>query len=189
MRRVTLFLLVLVTSVFAREVTFNDMPVTLNSNGLKVGDKAPKFHAVTIDMQETVIGGAKDKIQVIAFVPSLNTGTCQLETIEFNKQVAGMNNVEFSIVSKDLPFAQEQFCKDNKITNIQTVSDYKDSNVALRYGATISAPVMLEGLFARVIYIVDKFGVIKYVEVVRDIAIEPNYKAIMKALKKVRGGY
>lgn len=189
MKRVVIILILMATSMLARDVTFNDVPVTLNSNGLKIGDKAPVFNAVNVDMEEVVVGGKKDKVQVIAFVPSLNTGTCQLETVEFNKKVAGMQNVILSVVSKDLPFAQDQFCKDNKITNIQTVSDYKDANEVLRYGATISAPVMLEGLFARLVYIVDRSGKIAYVEVVKDIAIEPNYSAIMKALKKVRGGY
>lgn len=189
MKRVVAILVMILGSLIAREVTFNGVPVTLNSHGFKIGDKVPAFTAVNIDMEEVSVGGEKDKVQVIAFVPSLNTGTCQLETIEFNKQIAGMQNVMLYVVSKDLPFAQQKFCRDNKITNIQTVSDYKDSYIALRYGTTISEPVMLEGLFARVVYIIDRKGRVAYIEKVQDIATEPDYKAIMKALKQVRGGY
>ena len=175
-----------VSLAFGTMVSFNSAPVTLNSNGLKVGDFAPMFNATTIDFEDTVVGGKKNKVQVIAFVPSLDTKTCRLETIEFNKKIANMKNVILIIVSKDLPFTQKRFCRDNSIKNIETVSDYKDANNALRYGTTISAPAFLEGFFGRVVYIVDTKGKIAYVEVVKEITEQPNYDRIIKALKQVR---
>jgi hypothetical protein len=39
-------------------------------------------------MQEVTVGGAKSKVQIIAFVPSIDTDTCALETVYFNKRVA-----------------------------------------------------------------------------------------------------
>jgi len=186
MKKIGLMLIAAVSLAFGTIVSFNGAPVTLNSNGLKVGDLAPRFNATTIDFEDTVVGGKKNRVQVIAFVPSLDTRACRLETIEFNKQIAKMKNVLLTIVSKDLPFTQKRFCRDHSIKNIETVSDYKDANNAKRYGTTISAPAFLEGFFGRVVYIVDTKGKIVYVEVVKEITEQPNYNRIMQALNKTR---
>jgi thiol peroxidase len=97
-----------------------------------------------------------------------------------------MKNVTITVVSKDLPFAQGRFCKSNKIKNITTVSDFKDAKNTLKYGTTITSPKNLEGYFGRVVYIVDTKGKIAYVQIVKEITKEPNYKAIIKALKKIK---
>ncbi len=181
-----LFALVLLTSVvWATSVTFKNEEVNLNSKGLKIGDIAPTFMAVNKDFMEVSVGGAKDKVQVIAFVPSFDTGVCKLETITFNEKISQMKNVEVILVSKDLPFAIGRFCSDNKIKNVNTVSDYKDANNALRYGSTISAPVFLEGFFGRVVYVVNTDGKITYKEVVSEITDEPNYEKVIKAVNSL----
>jgi thiol peroxidase len=175
-------IVLLSASLLAGTVTFKGEEVTLNSNGLKVGMDAPAFPAVNKEFAEVVVGGKSDKIQIIAFVPSFDTDVCKLETLAFNDKVSKMKNVIVKAVSKDLPFAIGRFCHDNKITNVITLSDYKDENSALRYGATISAPVFLEGFFGRVVYVVDTNGKIVYKEVVSEIASEPDYEKIIKVV-------
>ena len=185
MKKILIVLTLLVSVAFGTTVAFNGMKVTLNSDGLGVGDEAPSFSATTINFQDVVVGGKKDKIQVLAFVTSLDTTTCELQTIAFNKKIADMKNIHVSIISKDLPFAQKNFCGNHGIKNVQTLSDYKGANNAKRYGTTISAPAFLEGFFARVVYIIDREGKIAYVQVVKDIANEPNYDEVMKVIKQI----
>ena len=185
MRKIILGLTFLVSASFATTVAFNGLAVTLNSDGLKVGDNAPAFTATNIEFQDTVVGGQKDKLQVLAFIPSLDTNTCELETIAFNKKVEEMSHAQVTIISKDLPFAQKNFCGNHNIKNVQTVSDYKDANNAKRYGTTISAPAFLEGFFGRVVYVIDTKGKVAYVQVVKEIADEPNYEEVMQVLKKI----
>ena len=178
--------LVLLTSfMWATTVSFKGEEVTLNSKGLKVGMDAPSFMAVTKDFTEVEVGGKKDKVQVIAFIPSFDTSTCKLETMAFNQKISQMKNVIVTVVSKDLPFSIGRFCRDNKIKNVLTVSDYKDANNVLRYGSTISAPVFLEGFFARTIYVVDINGKIAYREVVKEITEEPNYNEVIRAVNRL----
>jgi thiol peroxidase len=186
-----IFALILLSSLvwgtWGTAVTFKGEEVILNSKGLKVGDMAPLFMAVNKDFMEVSVGGAKDKVQVIAFVPSFDTGVCKLETMAFNQKASKMKNVEVILVSKDLPFALGRFCNDNNIKNVNTVSDYKDANNVLRYGVTISSPVFLEGFFGRVIYVVDTDGKITYKEVVREITNEPDYDKVIKAVNRLTG--
>jgi len=178
-------IVLLSASLLASTVSFKGEEVTLNSKGLEVGMDAPVFPAVDKEFKEVIVGGKNDKIQIIAFVPSFDTDVCKLETLAFNDKVSKMENVIVKAVSKDLPFAIGRFCHDNKITNVITVSDYKDENSALRYGATISAPVFLEGFFGRVVYVVDTNGKIAYKEVVSEITNEPNYEKILDVVKRL----
>ena len=181
-----IFTLILLSSVvWATTVTFKGEEVTLNSKGIKVGHDAPEFTVVSKDFTEVKVGGKKDKVQVIAFIPSFDTSTCKLETIAFNQKMSEMKNVIVTIISKDLPFSIENFCRDNKIKNVMTLSDYKDANNVLRYGATISAPAFLEGFFSRVVYVVDTNGKVAYKEVVKEIIDEPNYNEVIRAVNRL----
>lgn len=178
--------LVLFTSLlWSTTVTFKGEEVTLNSNGLKLGMQAPVFTAVDKDFREITVGGKSDKVQVIAFIPSFDSDVCKRETIVFNQKVSKMKNVNLMVISKDLPFALGRFFHDNKIKNIITLSDYKDANNVLRYGATISSPIFLEGFFGRVVYVVDTNGEVTYKEVVQELSDEPNYENIINAVNRL----
>jgi thiol peroxidase len=177
-----LALALLTSSLWATSVTFKGEEVTLNSNGLKLGMQAPVFKAVDKDFMEVTVGGKSDKVQVIAFIPSFDSDVCKRETIVFNQKVSKMKNVNLMVISKDLPFALGRFFHDNKIKNVMTLSDYKDANNVLRYGATISSPIFLEGFFGRVVYVVDTNGKVTYKEVVPELSDEPNYENIINAV-------
>lgn len=178
--------IVLLSSVlWATTVTFKGDEVTLNSKGLKVGQDAPVFTVVNKNFAEVTVGGKRDKVQVVAFIPSFDSGTCKLETIAFNNKISEMKNVVVTVISKDLPFAIGKFCADNKIKNVITLSDYKDANNVLRYGATISAPVFLEGFFARIVYVIDTNGKVAYKEVVKELTEEPNYNEVIRAVNRL----
>ncbi len=180
-----LALVLLTSSLWATSVTFKGEEVSLNSNGLKIGMEAPVFTAVNKDFAEVTVGGKKDKVQVIAFIPSFDSDVCKRETIVFNQKVSKMKNVNLMVISKDLPFALGRFFHDNKIKNIITLSDYKDANNVLRYGATISSPIFLEGFFGRVVYVVDTNGKVTYKEVVPELSDEPNYENIINAVNSL----
>ncbi|AYQ57700.1 hypothetical protein THERMOT_1614 [Bathymodiolus thermophilus thioautotrophic gill symbiont] len=165
---------------------FLEHKVVTNNQGLKIGDDAPKFVVVSNDLKEVTVGGAKDKVQIIAFVPSIDTDTCALETVYFNKQVAKMDNVEINIISKDTPFAFSRFCKASDVKNVNTLSDYKGASNAKKYGSVIASPKFLEKFFARTVYIVDTKGKVAYKQVVAHIEKEPNYKDILAALKDIK---
>ena len=180
-----LLLVFLASSLWATSVTFKGEEVTLNNDGLQIGMDAPVFAAVNKDFREVAVGGKKDKVQVIAFIPSFDSDTCKLETMAFNQKVSEMENVIVTVISKDLPFALGRFIHANKIKNIITLSDYKDADNALKYGTTIVSPVFLEEFFSRVVYIVDTNGKIVYKEVVQELSDEPDYENIIKAVNSL----
>ncbi len=157
--------------------------VALYGNQVNVGDKAPVVTLPNSSLEEVTIGGAQNKAQLIVAVPSLDTPVCAMETRKFNEEAAKVENTVVCVVSMDLPFAAKRFCSTEGVENLQVLSDYREKCFSTQYG-TLIAEGPLRGLSARVIFVVDKNGVITYKEIVPEITEEPNYEAALAALKK-----
>ncbi len=167
----------------AQTVNLKGNPVTLVGPALSVGDNAPEAIVVTKDLEEKAIGGKKDKVQVIITVPSLDTPVCETETKKFNEIMAGMEGVDVTVVSMDLPFAQKRFCESFNIQNVTVASDFRYRDME-KYGVLIGEGA-LKGLLARAVFIVDKEGKIAYIQLVPEITQEPNYDEVVNKVKEL----
>jgi len=167
----------------AQTVNLKGNPVALCGPTLEVGQKAPEAVVVTKDLQEKVIGGAKDVVQVIITVPSLDTPVCETETKKFNELMAGMSGVDVTVVSMDLPFAQKRFCESFNIGNITVASDFRYRDME-KYGVLICEGA-LKGILARAVFVVDKEGNIAYIQLVPEITQEPNYEEVVEKVKSL----
>jgi thiol peroxidase len=156
--------------------------VALYGNQVNVGDKAPIVTLPASDLSEVTIGGASDKAQLIVAVPSLDTPVCAIETTKFNNQAAAVEGGIVCVVSMDLPFAAKRFCSTEGIENLAVLSDFRDKAFSTVYG-TLIAEGALRGLSARVVFVVNKEGVVTYKEITEDITVEPNYDAALEAFK------
>lgn len=171
--------------MFMQSTMFNGTKVTLIGDAIGVGDSAPVVTAIGTDLNEVEIGGAKDKIQLIITVPSLDTDTCAAETRRFNEDVNNLDICETTVISMDLPFASERFCTTSGIENLTVASDYLDKSVSKAYGVLMDDN-KLRGLSARAVFVVDRNGTIVYKEIVREVTKEPNYEAALEAIKEAR---
>jgi thiol peroxidase len=168
-----------------QKTMFNNTEVTLSGNELNVGDDAPVVTAIGTDLNDVVVGGAKDKIQLIITVPSLDTGTCAAETRRFNADVDNLDICETTVISMDLPFASERFCSTEGIQNLSVASDYVEKEVSKAYGVLMDDN-KLKGLSARAVFVIDRSGKIVYKEIVSEVTAEPNYDAALEAIKQAR---
>ncbi len=167
----------------AQTVTLKGNPVILSGSLPSVGDRAPEAVVVTKDLQEKIIGGAKGIVQLIVTVPSLDTPVCETETKKFNEILAGMQNVDVTVVSMDLPFAEKRFCESFNIGNVTVASDFRYRDME-KYGVLI-AEGALKGILARAVFIIDKDGKVAYVQLVPEITQEPNYDEVVSKLKSL----
>ena len=165
--------------------TFKGTTVNLAGNALNVGDKAPSVIATGTDLSDVEIGGAKDRIQLIITVPSLDTDTCAAETRRFNVDVNNLDICETTVVSMDLPFAADRFCTTEGIENLTVASDYIDKEVSKAFGILMDDN-KLKGLSARAVFVIDRSGEIVYKEIVPEVTDEPNYEAALEAIKEAR---
>jgi thiol peroxidase len=168
------------------EVTMKGNPVTLAGTTPKVGDKAPAFDCVGAGLSMVTLADTSGKARLFSVVPSLDTPVCNIQTKKFATELNSLGDkIAAYTVSTDLPFAMARFCGEAKITNMANLSDCHDHSFGNHYGVLITdLPVPL---LARAIFVVDPKDTITYVELVPEIATEPNYEAALTALKAAAG--
>jgi thiol peroxidase len=163
-------------------VTMKGNPLTLEGKEVKVGDAAPDFEVIDNEMAAVRLSSFGGKVCVILSVPSLDTPVCDIETRRFDEEAAGLDpDVVILTVSMDLPFAQKRWCGAAGVENVKTLSDHRDASFGKSYGVLIKELRLL----ARAVFVVDREGIIRYVEVVEEIANEPNYRAVLDAIKEL----
>jgi thiol peroxidase len=122
-----------------------------------------------------------DVVLLIAF-PSVDTAACALETRTFNQRAVDLGAKVLSI-SMDLPFALGRFCAAEGIENVLTGSDFRYHDAAHVWGAAITEGVMA-GTLGRITWVIDKAGVIQYLEVTPELGGEPDYDRAIEAVKR-----
>ena len=165
-------------------VTFKGNPLTLVGEAVKVGSPAPDFDLTFFKdgMQHVCKADLLGKPTIISVVPSLDTPVCQIQTKTFNKRLAALGDkIHALTVSLDLPFAMSRFCGAESITAMQTGSDYMDRSFGNAWGLLIDELKIL----ARAVFVLDTEGVVRYAQVVTEVADEPDYDAALAALEKL----
>ncbi|MFM8579592.1 MAG: thiol peroxidase [Planctomycetaceae bacterium] len=163
-------------------VTFKGNPLTLVGNPVAVGQPAPDFQLASYGgggMQQIRKADLLGKPSIISVVPSLDTPVCQVQTKTFNGRLADLGaGVNALTVSLDLPFAMNRFCGAEQITSMRVGSDYMDRTFGRSWGLLIDELKIL----ARAVFVLDAAGVVRYAEVVPEVASEPDYGAALQAL-------
>ena len=163
-------------------VTMKGNPITLVGEEVNVGQKAPDFVAIDHNLAPVKFSSYRGKICILASVPSLDTPVCATETRKFNEEASRLSpDIVILTISMDLPFAQKRWCGAEGITRVQTLSDHRDASFGMSYGVLIKELRLL----ARAVFLVDQKGVLQHVQLVKEIASEPNYKDVWHALKKL----
>ncbi len=163
-------------------VTMRGNPLTLVGNAVKEGDKAPDFTVLDTDLKPVTLSSCKGKVCIISSVPSLDTPVCDIETRRFNSEAGKLGeDVVILTISMDLPFAQKRWCGAAGVTRVKTLSDHREASFGTAYGVLIKDLRLL----SRAVFVVDRAGSVRYVELVTEIAHEPNYEAALEAVKKL----
>ena len=163
-------------------ITLGGNPIQTSGELPKVGSKAPDFKLTAIDLSTKTMADFSGHHLILNIFPSVNTGVCSSSVRAFNKEASNLENTKVLCISKDLPFAQDQFCGAEGLKNVIMLSDFKTGAFGKAYGLDI-VNGGFEALHSRCVIVVDQNGTITYTEQVPEIAQEPNYEAALKALK------
>jgi len=159
-------------------ITMKGNPLTLLGKELKVGDSAPDFEVLDNNLSPVTLSSFSGKVCVISSVPSLDTPVCDMETRRFNQEAGNLNaDVQILTISMDLPCAQKRWCGAAGVNNVVTLSVQRNASFGTAYGVLIKELRLL----ARSVFIVDREGVIRYTQMVKEISEEPDYEAILDA--------
>ncbi len=163
-------------------ITAKGKPLTLEGTLPQVDEKAPDFMVLDENFSPKTLKDFKEKIKILSSVPSLDTPVCSLETKKLSDMMKRLGeDYIFITISMDLPFAQKRWCGAQGVSNVITLSDFKDKSFGKNYGVLIKET----GLLARCVFILDKEDKIKYIQLVSEITNEPDYNEIEKNLKQI----
>lgn len=147
----------------------------------QTGTAAPDFTLVGVDLGDKSLKNYKGKYVILNIFPSVNTGVCAASVRQFNKDAAAIPNATVLCISKDLPFAQAQFCGAEGIENVVMLSDFR-TDFGHQYGVQM-ADGPLQGLLSRAVVVLNPEGKIIYEQQVPEITEEPNYEKALAAIQ------
>ena len=167
------------------QVAFKGRSVHLLGSPMAVGKPLPSVELVdAMSMSNVDLSKERGSVLLLSVVPSLDTPVCEAQTHFLGEAGSGIpKSVKRIVISRDTPFAQKRFAKEAKLTDLQYFSDYKQGDFARSTG------LLTEGLmlFARSVIIVDKQGIVQYIQVVPEMSHLPDLdRAFAKAKELAR---
>lgn len=166
-----------------RKVTFKGQPLTLTGRELKAGDSAPDAELTANDWSTVKLSDYAGKVHLLNVVYSLESSICDAQTHKFNEEATKLGDVVVLTLSADLPVTQKRWCGASGLENVITLSDHKSMGFSDAYGTHIKE----RRVTSRAVFVVDRQGIVRYVEYVPEIASHPNYDAALNALKQIAG--
>ncbi len=155
-------------------VALHGKPLTLiGEESLQVGKTLSGVLLPGNDLSMTDLGSLRGKVTLVSVVPSLDTPTCEEQTHILSEKNEGLDkSANLVTISRDLPFAQKRFAKEAKINNIMFLSDYREGS----FGKSTGLLIEENRLLTRAIIVLDRSGVIRYLEIVPELSQLPKMK-------------
>lgn len=159
-------------------VTLRGKPFTLLGRELGPGDLAPPFTLVGAGLVPVSLADSDGTVRLLSCVPSLDTPVCSLETKRWEERRAELGDLTMLTISMDLPFAQARWGTANGVSH-PLLSSHLSRQFGIDYGILIKELRLLD----RAIFVVDRDGMIRHAEYVREVSSEPDYEAAVAAIK------
>ena len=165
-------------------VAFRGSPLQLEGNPIKVGDTLRDAKLAGGDLKLVSLTEGKGKVRIVSIVPSLDTKVCEQQTHYLSEKNRGLDrDVQLITVSVDTPFAQKRFAEEANIRNVTFLSDYRGGDFGRAHGLLVSDLHLL----ARSVMVVDKGNVVRYLQVVPELASMPDMERAFEEARKVAG--
>jgi thiol peroxidase len=132
-------------------------------------------------MKDVDLSQEKGSVLFLSIVPSVDTKVCEAQTHFLGEEGDKLSKeVRRITISRDTPFAQKRFATEAKLTDIQYLSDYKEGSFGRANGLLLDGLMLL----ARSVILVDKKGIVGYIQVVPEITHLPDMeKAFQTAIE------
>jgi len=167
-----------------KTVAFRGSPLKLDGTPIKVGDTLRDAKLAGGDLKLLSLTEGKGKVRIISIVPSLDTKVCEQQTHYLSEKNRGLDrDIQLITVSVDTPFAQKRFADEANIHNVTFLSDYRGGDFGRAYGLLIPDLHLL----ARSVMVVDKDNVVRYLQVVPELASMPDMERAFEEARKVAG--
>ena len=154
----------------------------LTGTAIEIGQRLPETELVDMKTMSAIdLNDYRGSVLFLSIVPSIDTKVCEAHTHYLGEEGDALPaTIKRITISRDTPFAQARFAKEAKLEDIHYLSDYKEGAFGRSTGLLIDGPRLL----ARSVVLVDKQGIVRYIQVVPDITHLPDMnEAFAKAME------
>jgi peroxiredoxin len=153
---------------------------------LKIGDQAPDFTLRASDKSQVSLKDFRGKNVVLLFYPAAFTGVCTKELCMMRDGMAEYEKLDAQILalSVDSLFTLAKW-KEEQGFNFPMLADF-NKTVSKKYDVLYKEFVFeMKGVSKRSAFVVDKTGILRYVEVLENAGEMPNFDAVKKTLESL----
>lgn len=153
-------------------ITRKGQPVKLIGDPLVIGRPFPSIVLVEAGSMKSVdLSKEKGQVLFLSIVPSIETKVCEAQTHYLGEEGSVLDEgIRRITISRDIPMAQLRFAEEAGLTTIRYLSDYRTGDFGMRTGLMADD----NRLLARSVVIVDKDGIVRYIQVVPEITSLPD---------------
>jgi peroxiredoxin len=151
---------------------------------VQVGQPAPDFSLYDNDKNKVTLSELKGSNVLLLFFPAAFTGVCTAELCSVRDNLKNYENVNAKVfgISVDSLFTLNKFKQEQNL-NFPLLSDF-NKDISKAYGSLYESFVFdMQGVSKRSAFVIDKEGVIRYVEVLENAGEQPNFEAINQTLQ------
>jgi thioredoxin-dependent peroxiredoxin len=163
-------------------VTRGEARFQLLGTPISIGKPLPPVNLVdAVTMKDVDLSKEKGAVLFLSIVPSVDTVVCEEQTHSLGEEGEKLpGEIRRIAISRDTPFAQKRFAKEAKLTHLQYLSDYREGEFGRSTGLLTEKTMLL----ARSVLLVDKRGIVRYIQVVPEITRLPDMeRAFQKAVE------
>jgi len=153
---------------------------------MKIGQPAPDFTLYASDKTQVTLSQLKGQNVLLLFFPLAFTSTCTKELCSIRDNIGWYNNVNAKVfgISVDALHTLAKYKEDQKL-NFTLLSDF-NKDVSRLYDTIYEMfGYNMKGVSKRSAFVIDKEGIVRYVEVLENAGLIPDFAAINKTLEQL----
>lgn len=153
---------------------------------LKIGHPAPDFSLFDSDKNKVSLSDFKGKNVLILFYPQAFTSVCTKELCAVRDDIARYSHAQAQVlgISVDSVFTLDKYKKEQGY-NFPLLSDF-NKEVSKTYNSLYHDWIFdMKGVSKRSAFIIDKKGVIQFVEILENAGELPDFEAINSMLESL----
>jgi len=154
--------------------------LSLLGEPLSLDEPVPDITLVDTSLKGVSLADFKGSVLLVSIVPSLDTQVCERQTHILGEAAEKLPpGVRAITISRDLPFAQQRFADETGFDRVYYMSDFQQAAFGRGTGLLVDQLFLL----ARSVMLVDRDGMVRYLQVVPEISHLPDLeKAISFAV-------
>src|SRR5688572_1368784 len=153
---------------------------------IEIGQTAPDFTLYDSAKNKVTLSDLRGHNILLLFFPLAFTSTCTAELCSIRDNISFYNNVNAKVfgISVDSLHTLAKF-KSEQSLNFTLLSDF-NKDVSLLYGSLYEMfSYNMKSVSKRSAFIIDRGGIVRYVEVLENASEQPNFKNINLTLENI----